>query len=154
MSETLEGIVNLELEKLGFELVELRRRGSRARPVVELRIDRHDGHPITVDDCARASRALEERLDAEGTVGDRYVLEVSSPGVERPLRTVHDWRRFVGQHAQVTNAELGGRVEVEILGVEGDDSDAVVTVRAPAGDEHRLSLATLADGDARLAFHW
>ena len=75
-----------ELETLGYDLVELQQRGTKNRPVIEVRLDRRDGEKVTVEDCTRASRALEARLDGGELVSDRYVLEVSSPGVERPLR--------------------------------------------------------------------
>src|SRR5918912_1434463 len=96
MSDALEDVVAAELEPLGFELVELRRGGTRTRPVVDVRMDRRDGEKVTVDDCARVSRALEARLDAGGIVPQQYVLEVSSPGIERPLKRAADWRRFAG----------------------------------------------------------
>ena len=72
---------------MDLDLVEMRRGGSRLRPTIDVRIDRRDGQKVTVDDCAMASRALEARLDAEHAVGERYVLEVSSPGVERRRKT-------------------------------------------------------------------
>lgn len=141
-----------ELDALGFELFDLRRGGSRGRPVLSVRIDRRDLQPVTIDDCARASRALEARLEDSDLVGERYVLEVSSPGVERPLRHVGDWRRFVGQKANVLSDTLGGRVEVEVLGVDGEAGSEVVTVRTGRGEERRVPLAEVKE--ARLAFHW
>src|ERR687886_292559 len=108
MSDALEGVVVAELESMGFELVELRRGGTRTRPVVDVRMDRLDGERVSVDDCARVSRALEARLDAGGVVPERYVLEVSSAGIERPLKKPGDWRRFAGRLASVRSAALGG----------------------------------------------
>ena len=141
-----------ELDALGFELFELRKSGSRNRPVLGVRIDRRDFQPVTVDDCTRVSRALEARLEGSELVGDRYVLEVSSPGVERPLRHAADWRRFVGEKASVLSEALGGRAEVEILGVDGEAGAEVVAVRTSRGDELRIPLAEVKE--ARLAFHW
>ena len=151
MNDRLEDLVTSELERLGFDLVELRRGGSRTRPTLDVRIDRRDERPVSVDDCATASRAIEARLDAEGVVGERYVLEVSSPGVERPLKSGRDWRRFVGRRASVLSDVLDGRAEVEILGVDGDPGAEVVTVRDQRG-ERRIPLAQVRE--ARLAFHW
>ncbi|MEO7997588.1 MAG: ribosome maturation factor RimP, partial [Gemmatimonadaceae bacterium] len=116
MGETIEPIVVQELDSMGFDLVELRRGGSRARPVWEVRIDRRDGTKVSIEDCTRASRALEARLESAALVGEQYVLEVSSPGADRPLKTAADWKRFVGRQASVTSAALaGGKQEVEIL---------------------------------------
>ena len=86
MNEALEVLVRTEVEGLGFDLVEFRKGGTARSPLLDVRIDRLDGARITIDECAHVSRALEPRLDASGLVGENYVLEVSSPGVERPLR--------------------------------------------------------------------
>ena len=137
---------------MGLDLVDVRRGGSRSRPTLEVRIDRRDGTRVTVDDCAAASRALESRLDAASVIGDRYVLEVSSPGVERPLKTPADWRRFAGRKASVLSEALGGRAEVEIVGVDDDASGAWAVVRTRRGEERRIPLVEVKD--ARLAFTW
>jgi ribosome maturation factor RimP len=152
VNEALEEVVSRELDRLGLDLVELRVGGSRARPTLQLRIDRRDGEQVTVDDCAVASRAIEARLDQGQEVGDRYVLEVSSPGVERPLKKPADWRRFVGRRASVLSPALGGREEVELLGVEGEEGAEVLVVRTARGVEQRVPLAEVKE--ARLAFHW
>jgi ribosome maturation factor RimP len=157
MKDALEHIVVEELTPLGFDLVELRRGGSRARPVIDVRIDRRDEQPVTIDDCSRVSRVLERRLDADDALaGQHYVLEVSSPGAERRLNGAKDWRRFVGRKAYVKSAALGGRREVDIVGVDdgGEDGEGgeVITLRDANGDLHQLRLRDIAE--ARLAFHW
>jgi ribosome maturation factor RimP len=151
----LEVVVESRLDELGFDLVDVRRGGSRARPVVEVRIDRRDGERVTVEDCARASRGLEEWFDAPGhtaLLGERYELQVSSPGMDRPLKTERDWRRFVGRRATVKSAALGGRKEVEIVGVESDGTIVVVEGGGASRVEHRLPLTAI--DEARLAFSW
>jgi ribosome maturation factor RimP len=152
VNETLELVVTQELDGLGYDLVELRTAGSRARPTLQLRIDRRDGAAVTVSDCTIVSRAVETRLEAEKKVGPEYVLEVSSPGIERPLHRVADWRRFVGRRASVLSPTLQGREEVEILGVEGLAGAESVVVRTARGIEQRIALADVKD--ARLAFTW
>jgi ribosome maturation factor RimP len=152
MKQALEDLVRQELDALGFELVECRRGGTSRRPVLDVRIDRRDGAKVTIDDCARVSRAVAPRLDGSGMVGGGLVLEVSSPGVERPLRTPADWRRFAGRRAKVLSPALGGRVEVDIVGVEGLDGEEIATVRDLQGAEHRVPLATVKE--ARLVFVW
>ena len=153
MSQELQDVIATEVETLGYELVELRRAGSKRTPVLDVRIDRRDGTAVTVEDCSRASRAIEARLDADPAIaGDRYVLEVSSPGVERPLRNAADWRRFVGKDANVLSEAVGGRANVEIVGVEGEPGSEAVVVRDTRGTERRIPLAEVRE--ARLVFHW
>ena len=153
MSQELEDVIASEVESLGYELVELRRAGSKRTPVLDVRIDRRDGSAVTVEDCSRTSRAIEARLDADPAIaGDRYVLEVSSPGVERPLRNVADWRRFIGKDASVLSDAVGGRANVEIVGVEGEPGSETVVVRDARGTERRIPLAEVRE--ARLVFHW
>jgi ribosome maturation factor RimP len=157
MSGTLEDLVASEIKPLGLELFEFKIGGSKGRPVLDVRVERNDGEKVTVDDCAAASRVIEARLDAEDFGGRRYVLEVSSPGLERPLRNAKDWKRFVGRSAVVTTNVVGdpaGRRtdEVEIAGVEGEAGQEVVIVHSERGDERRFPLAAVEK--ARLAFHW
>jgi len=103
---------------------------------------------VSVDDCARVSRALEARLDESGLVPERYVLQVSSPG-DRPLRTVPEWRRFVGRWVSVLAPEHGGRFEGKLLTVEGDAGAETATVDVD-GKPRVLPLAAVKE--ARLAF--
>lgn len=151
MNEELEHVVTQELDGVGYDLVELRKGGTRSRPVLEVRIDRRDGEKVTVDDCARASRALEARLDAGDLVAERYVLQVSSPG-ERPLRTPAEWRRFVGRWANVLAPDFGGRLEGEILSVDDGVDETSVTLRPERGEAIRIPLAAVRE--ARLAFRF
>src|SRR5512138_152099 len=116
VKDALEAVVVSELDAIGYDLVELRRGGTRTRPLIEVRIDRRDETAVTVDDCARASRALEKGLDGSELVSPQYVLQVSSPG-ERQLRNAGEWRRFVGRWANVLTPEHGGRFEGKIVAV-------------------------------------
>jgi ribosome maturation factor RimP len=152
MNEALEAFVRKEVEGLGYDLVELRKGGTARRPLVDVRLDRRDGGRITIDECAQVSRAIEPRLDESGLVGENYVLEVSSPGVERPLRNAEDWRRFAGRTAKVLAPSLGGRLEVEVLGVDDSSGEALAVMREPRGTEHRIPLAEVRE--ARLVFRW
>jgi len=150
VKDALEAVVVSELDAVGFDLVDLRRGGTKTRPLIEVRIDRRDGADVSVDDCARASRALEARLDGSDLVPVQYVLQVSSPG-ERPLRSSADWRRFVGRWANVLTPEHGGRIEGKILGVEGEVGSEIAVLEPKPGHERRIPLADVKE--ARLAFH-
>ena len=156
MNSSLQAVVQQELDAIEFDLVDLRVGGSKTRPVLDVRIDRRDGEKVQVGDCERASRAIEVQLDASpGLIDGRYVLEVSSPGLERPLKTLKDWQRFVGRRATLKSArfaEIGGHVEIEIVSTNQRDDDPKVQVRDSKGIEHELALAEIEQ--ARLAVHW
>jgi ribosome maturation factor RimP len=156
----MEEEIEAQLEEMGFELVEASWAGSGSRPVLRIRIDRPDsepGHGVTVDQCAEVSRALEAWLDAEAGVPERYVLEVSSPGVDRPLVRPRDWKRFVGEEVVVKGkglgADGGNRVEGMLLGLIEDDSDGpVAAIRLPDGEEILVPLGRVKK--ANLRFRW
>jgi ribosome maturation factor RimP len=152
VSDSLEAVIQKALDSLGFELVELRKGGTKGRPVIDARIDRLDRQSVTVGDCATASRAIEARLDDGDVIGSQYVLQVSSPGVERVLRHADDWRRFVGEKANIVSDDVGGRAEVQIVSVDGEPGAEMATVRMAKGEERRVALAGVRE--ARLAFHW
>lgn len=158
---TLEQELEARVEALGFEFVELERAGSKARPILRLRIDRPDSTPgqgVTVDDCARVSRALETYLEEAEAVASRYVLEVSSPGVERPLVRPRDFARFAGRRILLRGyAPLAGRdrrLEGELLGLDasGEPEGERIRLRLDDGDEVEVRRAEVAR--AQLVFRW
>src|ERR1044071_6440333 len=103
LSDSLVESFRSRLEVLGLELADLRIGGTPQRPLVHVRIEwPPDGawRRVWVADCAAASRLLEAWLDPDGPLGRRYVLEVSSPGLERPLRWHQHWVRVVGRGGQ------------------------------------------------------
>ena len=148
--------VEHHVEELGFELVELRRRGHAQRPVMELRIDRLTEGGVTLDDCVRVSRALEEWMDGDPTCPERYVLEVSSPGVERRLTRKSHFERFSGRRVAVkVRAEAGNesrRMEGELLGIVSKGDEQFVRLRLVNGTELGFPRQDVAD--VRLVFNW
>jgi ribosome maturation factor RimP len=124
--EALEREIETRVEGLGYELVELEQVGSKARPILRIRIDRPNSDAgVTLDDCSRVSRELESYLDETPELGERYVLEVSSPGVERPLVKPRDYQRFAGKEVAIKTSEaigdLGKRVEGVLRGIDERD---------------------------------
>jgi ribosome maturation factor RimP len=135
LSDSLVESFRARLAEVGLELADLRIGGTQHRPLVQVRIewppDDHDRR-VSIDDCAMASRHLEGWLDAGGPLGTRYVLEVSSPGIERPLRWHRHWLRFVGRDVQATVAGLG-RVRARIVAVP----DEATVILEPEGSGPR-----------------
>jgi len=147
------------VEALGFELVDARWGGTARRPLLQLRIDRPASAPgdgVTVDDCVAVSRGLEAWLDEQGKLSDRYTLEVSSPGVDRPLVRPSDFERFRGERIALQGtAPLAGdqrRLEGELLGWEGNEGGGNVRLRLPEGDEVSVPMDRIRK--ANLVFTW
>jgi ribosome maturation factor RimP len=148
-----------KVASLGYELVELERAGSKSRPILRLRIDRAEAEPgtgISLEECARVSRDVESLLDADSRVGERYVLEVSSPGVERPLVRRSDFERFAGHDVALLGREpLHGksrRIEGELVGVSGEEPDDRIAIRLSNGEEVEVARSKL--DRAHLVFRW
>ncbi len=149
---SLERAIERVIEPLGYELVSLERGGGRRRPLLRLRVDRHDGVPgrsgLTVEDCAAVSRAVEQRLDETGEAGDSYILEVSSPGVERPLVRHRDFERCIGLDVRLRGFAPLDRdrkqLEGNLLRTEGDDESGRVIVLLTDEREVRVPLKDVA----------
>lgn len=143
-------LIRQHVEALGFELVDFHQRGSRQRPLLQVRIDRpgsSPGHGVTARDCTEVSRSLERTLEALGGIGERYVLQVSSPGLERPVRFPEHWKRFVGRSVKV-RGPFPGHPVAEIVSA----ADKEVTLRLP-GEEVRTVALNLIE-EATLVVDW
>ena len=122
----LAGIVTPTIEGLGFRLVRLRLMGAKRitlQIMAERAPDREGAGTMEVEDCARLSRALSVALDVEDPIEGEYRLEVSSPGIDRPLTRAADFERFAGFQAKIETAvPLEGRRRWvgRLLGLEGE----------------------------------
>jgi ribosome maturation factor RimP len=107
MSETVvEAITSLVmpvLQEKGLVLVDVLYRRESSGWVLRLLIDKEDG--VTLDDCTAVSREVSHLLDIEDIIEQAFNLEVSSPGLDRPLKSVGDFQRFAGRKAKVTTKE-------------------------------------------------
>jgi ribosome maturation factor RimP len=118
----LERMIAPALTAMGFALVRVRLSGS-GRPVLQVMIEREDGATITVENCAEASRMISALLDVEDPIAGAFNLEVSSPGIDRPLTRLGDFDRFAGWEAKIElDRPVDGRKRFrgKLLGVAGD----------------------------------
>lgn len=118
----LADIVGPVIEGLGFELVRIRLMGGKTR-ILQIMADRPDGG-IVVDDCGVISTAVSAVLDVEDPIEENYVLEVSSPGIDRPLTRLKDFDVWVDYEARIETTELiDGRRRFKgvLQGTEGDE---------------------------------
>lgn len=132
----IENIVAPTIVGMGYELVRVAMsRGG----TLQIMIEPADGRPMDVEDCATVSRALSAVLDVEDPVSDAYTLEVSSPGIDRPLTRAKDFARWAGHLARIeTDLPIEGRRRFKgiLLGME----DGVVHVRLEDGKEAAVPL--------------
>jgi len=118
----LETLLTPAVEAAGYRLVRLRLMGGK-RKTLQVLAERPDGQ-MDVEDCASLSRALSEVLEAADPIDAEYVLEVSSPGIDRPLTAANDFARFAGYEARVEVAHgIDGRRRFKgmLIGLEGGD---------------------------------
>jgi ribosome maturation factor RimP len=119
----LEPIIAPAVEAAGYRLVRLRLMGGK-RKTLQVMAERADG-TMNVEDCARLSRALSAFLDREDPLEGEYVLEVSSPGIDRPLTRLIDFARWAGHEAKIElkipDAAGRKRFKGQLLGLDGND---------------------------------
>ena len=145
----VESLVRPVVESAGLELVDVAFGRESGRRVLRVTIDR-EGGAVDLDTISATSDRISRRLDVEGFAPGPYVLEVSSPGIERPLRTARDFQRHVGAIVKLKTAAPtnGARVHRGEL-VSADEEAAVV---AAAGGHVRVPYADIVS--ARTVFDW
>lgn len=122
-TQEVANLIEPALRDMGFELVRVLLMG-RQRPTLQIMAERLDGDAMTVDHCAEISRAVSALLDVDDPIAGAYRLEVSSPGLDRPLVRRTDFERFAGFEVRVeTDLPIDGRRRFRgrLLGLVGDD---------------------------------
>jgi ribosome maturation factor RimP len=136
----LTKLIEPEAKAEGFELVRVRILGGASDPTLQVMAERPDTRQLTLDDCTRLSRRLSDLLDREDPIEGAYRLEVSSPGIDRPLTRLKDYVDWKGHQARISLAEpLEGRKQFsgELLGLEGED----IVIDIPGTGPIRLPFA-------------
>ena len=145
----LAEIVTPAIEGLGFELVRIRLMGGKTK-TLQIMADRPEGG-IVVDDCARISTAVSAVLDVEDPIEDAYTLEVSSPGIDRPLTRLKDFDLWEGFEARLETVEMiDGRRRFKgmLQGTEGDE--VLIMIDGPKGEALTIGLQFDWLSDAKL----
>jgi ribosome maturation factor RimP len=144
----VEALVGPVVESSGLELWEVSFRGEGGRSVLRVSVDRESG--VDIDAIAEVSERLSRRLDLEDFGPRGYTLEVSSPGLERPLRTPRHFERSVGQQVKVKTVEPIDGSKVHEGALVSADAEAIVV--ASAGGELRVPYAGITS--AHTVFEW
>lgn len=139
----VERLIAPAVADLGFEIVRVQLTGEGGQQTLQIMAERPDGS-MTIDDCAELSRSVSALLDVEDPIAGSYSLEVSSPGLDRPLTRLKDFRTWAGFEARVELAapqEGRKRFRGLLRGVEGE---AVLLEEPEEGLVHRLPFQALA----------
>ncbi|MDZ7790690.1 MAG: ribosome maturation factor RimP [Xanthomonadales bacterium] len=140
VSDKLQALLAPLVEDLGYEFVGIEYQSNPKNRVIRLYIDRPEVG-IGIEDCERVSREVSALLDVEDPVSGQYTLEVSSPGIERPLFTGAHFERFVGEVAKVMLAiPMDGRRKFKGLIVGADEEQVVLEVD---GERYTLTVADI-----------
>lgn len=145
----IQSLIEPTVDELGFEIVRVQIMG-KDQVLLQVMVDHKegfgDGSGINVDDCATVSRAVSALLEVDDPISGAYTLEVSSPGLDRPLVRLRDFDRFQGLEAKIEiNHALDGRRRFRgrLLGVDGDTVKILVDgdeVALPHPDIHKAKL--------------
>jgi len=128
-------------DECGYELVDVNLLGQGKKALLRVFIDKKGG--ITLHDCEEFSRRFETRLDVEDPIAGPYTLEVSSPGLDRPLRNLHDFRRSVGKLVRIVTKENISSRSFFVGRLTAVNGDILRLTIAGSGEEITLPLASV-----------
>ena len=135
-------LIEPAVKELGFDLVRVAMIGGTSDPTLQIMAERPDTRQLTIDDCAELSRKVSEILDEADPIEEAYRLEVSSPGIDRPLTRRTDYADWTGHEARIKYAEpVDGAKQVSGI-IEGIDGDTI-RVATPKG-ERQVEFANIA----------
>ena len=145
-AKQIEAMIAPSLEAMGYRVVRVAFTGGR-RATLQIMAERADGAAMAVDDCATISHSVSALLDVSDPIAGAYMLEVSSPGIDRPLVRGEDYERFAGHEAKLELAQPRAdgrrRFRGRLLGLDGGAAKVLVgeeTVLLPLGDIARARL--------------
>jgi ribosome maturation factor RimP len=141
--DTIERLIEPEVKHLGYDLVRVLMIGGASDSTLQVMAERPDTRQLDLTDCERISRRLSEMLDLADPIDGSYRLEVSSPGIDRPLTRLNDYRDWAGNEARLTLSEpRDGRRHFTGM-IEGLDRDNV-KITAKDGQTYLLPFSAIA----------
>ena len=141
--EALTRLIEPELKSLGYDLVRVAMIGGTSDPTLQVMAERPDTRQLDLGDCEAISRRLSDLLDADDPIEGSYRLEVSSPGIDRPLTRLKDYDDWSGHEARITLAEpMGGRKQFSGT-LKGTGERDVVHVFGKDGKDYALPFSSI-----------
>lgn len=136
--EQMTDLVTQAVANLHFELIEL----SVSQNKLKVYLDGPEGD-ITLEECRRASRGIEADIEMSTLFSEKYVLEVSSPGINRPLKKARDFAKVVGRTVTITFVKEASEVPCTIIGKILSATDDVVLIGESKAVEHQIAYAQI-----------
>ena len=139
----LERMIEPEVKRLGYDLVRVAKIGGTSDPTLQIMAEKRDTRQLDLSDCERISRHLSDMLDLADPIAGAYRLEVSSPGIDRPLTRLKDYEDWSGHEARITLAEQRDnrkQFSGTLQGHEGEE----VHLLDKSGKLHRLPFSAIA----------
>lgn len=141
LSEQITDLIAPSLEPMNIEIVQVQVVDGAKRKTIQVLAENRETGRITLDECAKASRTISALLDVEDVIRGAYNLEVSSPGIDRPLVKAADFAKYVGFEVKVETAlPVDGRRRFRGELIEASEDNVVVRVD---GADHRLSIGNI-----------
>jgi ribosome maturation factor RimP len=153
VTDRITTLITPTLAGMGYEIVRVQLNGSRKNPTLQIMAERQDGAAMGVEDCTVISQTVSAQLDVADPIASAYTLEVSSPGLERPLTRLKDFERFAGHTArvQLRDPREGRRNFQGILrGCAGEDIQLELDAGQNGGKQESITLPFAAVETARL----
>lgn len=139
-AKRIEGIIRPTVQDIGFDVVRVAIQGS-AHPRLQIMAERADGTGIDVEDCATISRAIAAVLEVEDPIKDAFTLEVSSPGIDRPLTRLKDFATWAGFDAKIELAVGRGEGRKRYTGrLMGLGENETIIIEEESGESFTLAF--------------
>jgi len=132
IEKEIAGLIEPSLQNLGYDIARLKISDGAKSQIVQIMIERVDGSEVIVEDCEKASRQISSILDVEDPIADEYNLEVSSPGIDRPLTRKKDFEKYIGFAVKVaTKLAVDGfenrkKFKGELENINNDDESITI----------------------------
>ena len=136
----LERLIEPEVKRLGYDLVRVMMIGGTSDPTLQVMAERPDTRQLTLTDCERISRCLSETLDLADPIEGAYRLEVSSPGIDRPLTRLKDYQDWQGFEARITLSHPHEKRKQYTGELRGTDNDQVL-IQTKNDESHALPFS-------------
>jgi ribosome maturation factor RimP len=147
--DKVKELIETHLNTCDFQMIELQFKKGKGRDILKILIDKEEGG-ITVAECAKVNEEIGLLLDKSNLLERSYLLEVSSPGLDRPLITKEDFKRKKGKTVQIITKEALWEEKKEFMGVITDVDNDTVTIKTKEDESYKIPFVAIKKAKVRL----